>query len=132
MMSSCQTSTELPRRLCSRADVHRVRYKLIRRTSSLTTPFGIASAATYSRGPQREAIDRVFKDGGAVYPSKQQAEGRGLHRGELRSNRGMAARERTVRPRERRIHRRGCADAQMENRNGQGGTLVLDEVGDLS
>ena len=54
-----------------------------------------------------------------------------VRRGRLRRDPGQPARERAVRPRARRLHRRRRAAAPARSRRRTGGTLFLDEIGEL-
>ncbi len=58
------------------------------------------------------------------------ARGQGVRRDQLRGHPGHAARERAVRLREGRLHRRGEADSGKFEL-ADGGTLFLDEIGDM-
>ena len=60
------------------------------------------------------------------------ARGAAVHRGRLRRGRRHADRERAVRPREGRVHRRGRRARQGAFELARGGTVFLDELGELS
>ena len=69
--------------------------------------------------------------GRARDPPARAAARAGLRRGELRGDPRGAARERAVRPRARRLHRRRRSHKRGLFEEADGGTLFLDEIGEL-
>ncbi len=76
-------------------------------------------------GTGKELIARAIH---ALSPRREQA----LRRAELRGDSRRAHRERDVRPREGRLHRRGGRPQGDVRERADGGTLFLDEIGDMS
>ena len=81
-------------------------------------------AAPGESGTGKELVARALHDRSAA---ARQA----VRRGQLRGAPRDAARGRAVRPRARRLHRRGRASATAASRPRDGGTLFLDEVAEL-
>ena len=86
-------------------------------------PSNVSVLITGESGTGKELVARTLHE---LSPRKIAA----LCRGQLRGDSGDADRERNLRPREGRIHRRGGA-AHWLLRTGQGGTLLLDEIGEM-
>jgi hypothetical protein len=82
---------------------------------------------------QRAAAGRIGHRQGAVRPRAapgQPAPRRAVHQGQLRGDPGIAVRERALRPRARRLHRRQGERAGWFEL-ADGGTIFLDEIGEL-
>ena len=79
---------------------------------------------TGETGTGKELVARAIHAGG---PRARPA----VRRGQLRGAARAAPRERALRPRARRLHRRGAATGAGCSSEAQGGTIFLDEIGDL-
>ena len=84
-----------------------------------------ATRADHRRERHRQGARR------ARDPRPRPAQGRALRRGQLRRDPADADRERALRPREGRLHRRARA-THRQVRGRHGGTLFLDEIGELA
>ena len=69
--------------------------------------------------------------GRARHPRAQRAARAAARQGELRGHPGDADRERALRPRARRLHRRDAAPRRAASRWPTAGTIFLDEIGEL-
>ena len=79
---------------------------------------------TGENGTGKELVARAIHE-------HSQAQRRAVREAQLRGDPGGADRERAVRPREGRVHRRHAA-APRQVRAADGGTLFLDEIGDMN
>ena len=107
--------------MVGRSEPMRRIYQLIEMAAPTKCRVLIAGRAGHGQGADR-----------ARHPRAVAAPRPALHRAQLRGHPRRADRERDVRPRQGRVHRRRVPTARASSRAPPTGTLFLDEIGDMS